>query len=340
MKMKTLVYSSRPSTQDSFEEANKRGNHKHELSFIDAGLTPETAALAEGYPAVCIFVNDNADKTVIDRLADRGVKLIAIRAAGFNNVDIDHAEKKGITVVRVPAYSPHAVAEHAVALMLTLNRKTHRAYNRVREGNFSLEGLLGFDMHGKTVGVIGTGKIGAVLAGILHGFGCEIVASDPYPNKSIEPFAKYMTVDEVLSKSDIVSLHCPLTPESHHMINGKNLARMKPGSMLINTSRGGLVSAEACIDALKTGHLGALGLDVYEEESNMFYEDLSGQILQDDIFARLLTFPNVLITAHQAFYTSTALANIADTTMQNLAEFGKDPKSPNAVTSQSIRRKA
>lgn len=335
--MKTLVYSTKPSTRETFDAANAR--YGHELDYIDAKLDVNTAALAAGYPAVCLFVNDTADKKIIDKFAECGVTLIALRAAGFNNVDLVHASAKGIAVVRVPAYSPHAVAEHTIALMLTLNRKIHRAHLRVHEGNFSLEGLLGFDMNGKTAGIIGTGKIGALVASILHGFGCTILASDPYVNQDVASFARYVTPDELLAQSDIVSLHCPLTPESHHMINKKSLALMKRGSMLINTSRGGLVDAKACIAALKTGHLGYLGLDVYEEEGDIFFEDLSGQILQDDLFARLLTFPNVVITAHQAFYTLTALENIAETTMRNLASFENDGSAPNAVTKQSVRKK-
>ena len=335
--MKTLVYSTKPSTRETFAEANAATGH--ELVYTEAKLAKETAALAKGYPAICIFVNDIADAEVIDRLAAEGVKLIALRSAGFNNVDLGHAKSKGITVVRVPAYSPHAVAEHALALMLTLNRKTHRAYARVREGNFSLEGLMGFDMHGKTAGVIGTGKIGAITASLLNGFGCTVLASDPYENKDVAAFASYVTIPELLAQSDIVTLHCPLTPESRHMINAQTLSEMKRGAMLVNTSRGGLVDTGACIGALKTGQLGYLGLDVYEEEGDIFYEDLSSQILQDDLLARLLTFPNVLITAHQAFFTKTAMSNIADTTMANLAAFEKDGSSPNAVGSQSIRKK-
>lgn len=337
--MKTLVYGAPPrsSTRETFDVANRK--FTHELVYTEARLAADTAALAKGYPAVCIFVNDTADAKSIDNLADAGVKLIALRCAGFNNVDLVRAAERGIGVARVPAYSPYAVAEHAVALILTLNRKIHRAHARVREGNFSIEGLMGFDMHGKTVGVIGTGKIGAILASILHGFGCTVLASDPYENRDITGFATYMPIPELLSQSDIVSLHCPLTPDSHHLINKASLATMKPGAMLINTSRGGLVDARACIEALKSGRLGYLGLDVYEEESDLFYEDLSGQILQDDMFARLLTFPNVIITAHQAFFTRTALNNIAETTMENLAAFEKDASLPNAVTSQSFRKK-
>lgn len=335
--MKTLVYSTKSSTRTTFDAANVK--YGHQLDYIDARLDENTAALSEGYPAVCLFVNDIANKKIIDSFARHGVKLIALRAAGFNNVDLVRAEEKGITVVRVPAYSPHAVAEHTIALMLTLNRKIHRAHLRVHEGNFSLEGLLGFDMYGKTAGIIGTGKIGALVASILRGFGCTILVSDPYVNQEVAAFAKYVTPEELLAQSDIVSLHCPLTPDSHHMINKKTLALMKPGSMLINTSRGGLVDAKACIAALKSQHLGYLGLDVYEEEADLFFEDLSGQILQDDLFARLLTFPNVVITAHQAFFTITALENIADTTMANIAEFEKKGLTPNAVTRESFRKK-
>ena len=336
--MKTLVFSTKQSTRDTFLEANQR--YGHELTFIEPRLSSETASLANGYEAVCIFVNDTADRPVIDALAAEGVKLIALRAAGFNNVDVKYAHSKGICVCRVPAYSPHGVAEHAVALILTLNRKIHRAYARVREGNFSLEGLMGFDMYGKTVGVIGTGKIGAIAASILHGFGCTMLASDPYENPDVKKFAAYVSIPELLATSDIVSLHCPLTPESHHMINLKTLMGMKKGAMLINTSRGGLVDAKACIAALKTGQLGALGLDVYEEEADLFFEDLSGQVLQDDQFARLLTFPNVLITAHQAFFTKTAMDNIADTTLSNIASFTKDGACQNTVSVGSIRTKA
>lgn len=336
--MKTIVFSTRPSTRDTFGEANQRFNL--DLTFIEPSLTCQTVALAKGYDAVCLFVNDKADKDVLDALADYGVKMVALRAAGFNNVDVPHAHARGICVTRVPAYSPHAVAEHTLALILTLNRKIHRAHARVREGNFSLEGLLGFDMNTKTVGIIGTGKIGALTAGILKGFGCAILANDPYRNPEVEAIGTYVEIPEFLAKSDIVSLHCPLTPESHHLINETTLNKMKHGAMLVNTSRGGLVDAKAAIEALKTGQLGYLGLDVYEEEADLFFEDLSGQILQDDLFARLLTFPNVVITAHQAFFTRTALDNIAETTLSNLAAFARDGSCRNAVGKESIRRKA
>ena len=336
--MKTLVFSTKPSTRETFGEANVRYNN--DLHYTEARLAEETAALAKGYPAVCIFVNDVANRAVLDILKECGVKLIALRAAGFNNVDIDYAHKLGMCVVRVPAYSPHGVAEHAVALIMTLNRKIHRAHNRVREGNFSLEGLMGFDMYGKTVGVIGTGKIGAIAAKILHGFGCDILVSDPFENAEVKQFATYVPIDELLKRCDIVTLHCPLTPESHHMINLTSLMTMKKGAMLINTSRGGLVDAKACIAALKTGQLGSLGLDVYEEEADLFFEDLSGQVLQDDQFARLLTFPNVLITAHQAFFTKTAMDNIADTTMSNIAAFDKDGACQNAINPEAVKGKS
>ncbi|MCD8141258.1 MAG: 2-hydroxyacid dehydrogenase [Planctomycetaceae bacterium] len=329
--MKVLVYSTRPSTRETFDAANQ--SHRHELIYTEARLAPETAALAKGFPAVCLFVNDTADAPALDRLAGEGVTLIALRAAGFNNVDLPRALDLGIKVVRVPAYSPHAVA-----LILTLNRKIHRAYARVREGNFSLEGLMGFDMDTKTVGIIGTGKIGAIAASILKGFGCRIIVSDPYKNEDVAKFAEYMTVPQLLAEADIVSLHCPLTPESHHLIDAGTLADMKPGAMLINTSRGGLVDARACIEALKIGHLGSLGLDVYEEEADLFFEDLSDQILQDDLFARLLTFPNVVITAHQAFFTRTAMDNIAETTLKNIDDAAADSY-PNAVGSESFRLK-
>ncbi len=336
--MKVQFFSSRPSTVATFNDANAR--FKLDLNFIEPRLSRETASLARGHDAVCIFVNDVADAEVLGILAREGIKLVALRAAGYNNVDLKAATRAGIAVCRVPAYSPHAVAEHAVALILALNRKIHRAYARVREGNFALEGLLGFDMYGKTVGVIGTGRIGAIAAGILKGFGCRILASDPYVNPDVSAIAAYVEIPELLAESDIVTLHCPLTPDSHHLIGMKTLWQMKRGAMLINTSRGALVDAKAAIAALKTGQLGSLGLDVYEEEADLFFEDLSDTILQDDQFARLLTFPNVLITAHQAFFTKTALENIAETTLENIAAFSLDGKGRNLVLSDSIRKKA
>ncbi|MES2571525.1 MAG: 2-hydroxyacid dehydrogenase, partial [Verrucomicrobiota bacterium] len=265
-------------------------------------------------------------------LAASGVRLIALRCAGFNNVDLAAAKKHGLTVVRVPAYSPYAVAEHAVALILALNRKIYRAYNRVREGNFSLDGLLGFDLHGRTVGLIGTGKIGAVFARIMSGFGCRLLAFDPFENKEcLELGVRYEPFETLLAQSDIISLHCPLTPQNHHLINGAAMERMKNGVMLINTSRGALIDTADVIEALKNGRVGALGLDVYEEENELFFEDLSGHVLQDDVFTRLLTFPNVLITGHQAFFTQEALEGIATTTIGNITAFEKGDECKNRV---------
>jgi D-lactate dehydrogenase len=303
------------------------------LAYIEARLSSETAALAEGADAVCAFVNDRVDADTLDRLASSGVRLVALRCAGFNNVDLIAAERNGIRVARVPAYSPHAVAEHAIALMLTLNRKTHRAYNRVREGNFALDGLLGFDIAGKTVGVVGTGEIGSVAAHILAGFGCRVLGYDPRPNAECEALGvRYVTVDELLASSDIVTLHCPLTPATRHLIDASALDRMKPGVMLINTSRGAVIDTPAAISALKSGRLGSLGIDVYEEEADLFFEDLSSTPISDDVFARLLTFPNVLITGHQGFFTAEALTAIAQTTIANISTFESTGRPLHEVT--------
>jgi D-lactate dehydrogenase len=317
--MRTAVFSTKGYDREFLTAAN-RGTH--ELHFLEARLDSTTAALAAGFEAVCAFVNDTLDAPVLAQLARGGVRLIALRAAGFNNVDLAAAQQHGLGVVRVPAYSPHAVAEHTIGLILALNRHLHRAYNRVREGNFSLDGLLGFDLHGRTAGVIGTGKIGAIVAKLLHGFGCEVLVMDPFQNAECVAFgARYVSLEELLSRADIVSLHCPLTRENKHLINARALALMKDGVMLINTSRGALIDTLAVIAALKSGKLGYLGLDVYEEEGDIFFEDLSSQIIRDDVFTRLLTFPNVLITGHQAFFTRNALEMIAATTVANLSEF-------------------
>lgn len=296
-----------------------RANDGHALTFLEAKLDEGTAVLADGHDAVCAFVNDDLSAPVVEQLASVGVRWIALRSAGFNHVDLDATARHGIPVARVPAYSPHAVAEHAVALVLALNRKIHRAYNRVREGNFSIEGLMGFDLAGRTVGVIGTGKIGQVFAGILGGFDCEVLGYDPYPSDDFS--GTYVGLDELCRRSDVVSLHCPLTPETHHIIGPGTLAQMKDGAMLINTSRGALVNAAAVVEALKSGKLGGVGLDVYEEEGDLFFEDLSDQVIQDDVFSRLLTFPNVIVTGHQAFFTEEAMENIASTTIANLTAF-------------------
>jgi len=333
--VKVAFFSTKPYDRRFFTEANSK--YGHELHFIEARLTQNTSALAAGYPAICAFVNDELDAGVLIRLAKQGVKLIALRSAGFNNVDLTAAEELGLMVVRVPAYSPYAVAEHTLGLMLALNRKIHRAYNRVRDGNFSLEGFVGFDMRGKTVGIIGTGKIGRVMMKILNGIGCHILCYDPYPNDEAKQLGTYVDLPTLFQKSDIISLHCPLTPETHHIINSRALAQMKQGVMIINTSRGALIDTNAIIESIKSGQVGYLGLDVYEEEDDLFFKDLSGQVIQDDAFSRLLTFPNVLITGHQAFFTEEALHNIADTTLSNITEFEQSGTCKNIVTTEMIR---
>ena len=281
---------------------------------------------------VCAFINDDLSAPVLERLAAGGTRLIALRSAGYNHVDLLAAQKLGISVVRVPAYSPHAVAEHAVALILALNRQLHRAYNRTRDGDFSLHGLTGFDLVGKTVGVVGTGQIGATFAKIMAGFGCTLLAYDPFPNPQVEALdARYLSLDELLAQAQIISLHCPLTPETKYLINAQSLATLQPGAMLINTGRGALVDTAALIDALKSGQLGYLGLDVYEEEALLFFEDRSDLPLQDDVLARLLTFPNVIVTAHQAFLTREALGAIAQTTLDNIQAWA-DGKAQNRVS--------
>ncbi|WP_323121763.1 2-hydroxyacid dehydrogenase [Burkholderia alba] len=316
--MRVILFSSRQYDDDAFTAANRSFGYR--LHFQPSHLDAETAILAHGYDVVCPFVNDTVDKGVLERLADGGTRLIALRSAGFNHVDLAAAERLGLAVVRVPAYSPHAVAEHAVALILALNRRLPRAVARTREGDFSLNGLLGFDLHGKTVGVIGTGIIGSVFARIMTGFGMRVLAHSPPPHDDtlIALGARYVPLDALLADADIVSLHCPLLPATHHLINERTLARMKRGAMLINTGRGGLVDTHALIGALKSGQLGHLGLDVYEEESGLFFEDHSDHPLQDDVLARLLTFPNVIVTSHQAFFTREALAEIAQTTLANI----------------------
>ncbi len=327
--MKIAVFSAKRYDQESLSAANTTG---HVFRFLQPHLAAETASLAAGFDAVCVFVNDTLDAAVLETLAAFGVKLIALRCAGFNNVDLATAARLGMGVVRVPAYSPHAVAEHAVALLLSLNRKIHRAYNRIREGNFALDGLLGFDLHGRTVGVIGTGRIGTVFAHIMEGFGCEVLAYDPAPDAARLPAkARPVSLDEIYAHSDIISLHCPLTPQNRHMIGVASIAKMKDGVMLINTSRGALLDTRAVIVALKSGRVGSLGLDVYEEEGDLFFEDLSSEIIPDDVFTRLLTFPNVLITGHQAFFTREALEAIATTTIANITAWERTGQCANMV---------
>jgi D-lactate dehydrogenase len=310
------------STQSYDKEFFNRFNSHHEIRYFEASLTEQTAKLALGSQAVCVFVNDKITEGVVQQLVENGIKLIALRCAGFNNVDLKAAKAQGLTVVRVPAYSPHAVAEHAVALILTLNRKTHKAYNRIREGNFSLERLTGFDLYGKTVGVIGTGKIGETFCQIMKGFGCNILAYDVIENKALTTEGvSFLPLNEVLSQSDIISMHCPLNDKTFHLINASTLSLMKKGAMLINTGRGALVDTLAVITALKSGHLGYLGIDVYEQEDKLFFRDFSESIIQDDVIMRLMSFPNVLITAHQAFFTEEALSQIATITLQNISDF-------------------
>ncbi len=333
--MKVAVFSTKSFDKEFLEAANQR--YGHQLTFFEPHLNTRTAPLARGFPAVCVFVNDTVDAPTIEILAQGGVKLISLRCAGFNNVDLTAADAHGLTVVRVPAYSPYAVAEHTLALLLAVNRKIHRAYNRVREGNFSLEGLLGWDIHGQTVGVIGTGKIGRVFLQLLQGFGCRLLAYDPYPNPDCEKMGvEYVSLPALFKASDIISLHCPLTPETYHLIDDAAIEHMKTGVTLINTSRGALIDTPAVIEALKSGKIGYLAIDVYEEEADLFFEDLSNQVIQDDVFARLLTLPNVLITAHQAFFTRNALENIANTTLNNITTFEQTGTCENRITSHLV----
>jgi D-lactate dehydrogenase len=334
--MRTAVFSTKPYDKVFLEAANQ--GHDHELVFLEPRLTPETSPLAFGFPAICVFVNDRLNADVLTALANEGTQLIALRSAGFNHVELIAAEELGMTVVRVPAYSPYAVAEHAVGLILSLNRKIHRSYNRVREGNFALDGLLGFDLYGTTIGIIGTGRIGIVFAQIMKGFGCRLLAYDPYPNQECRDLGvEYVDLPNLYAQSDIISLHCPLTPDTYHIIDEKALAQVRPGVMLINTSRGALVDTAAVIEAMKTGQVRYLGLDVYEEEEDLFFEDLSGEVIQDDLFARLLTLPNVLVTGHQAFFTRNALQRIAATTVDNITALEQGQPLENQVTAERIK---
>lgn len=328
--MKLAIFSTKRWVRDAFSVQKPESI---DITFFEARLDEETAPLAAGFDAVCVFVNDTVSAPVIDVLAAGGVKTVALRCAGFNNVDLHRAAEKGIQVCRVPAYSPYAVAEYALGLILSLNRKFHRAHARVREGNFSLDGLLGFDLHNKTVGVIGTGKIGQIFMDVISGFGVRILAYDKFPNQAVKDRGvEYVELETLYRESDIISLHCPLTHETYHLINDYAIRSMKPGVMLINTSRGPLINSGAVIDGLKSGKVGYVGLDVYEEEGDLFFEDLSDQVIQDDTFVRLQTFPNVLITSHQAFFTREAVENIRDTTYANLSGIEQTGDCPNLVT--------
>ena len=331
--MKVAIFSTRSYDRQFLNLANKEAGFPHELEYFETNLNAKTASLAEGFPCVCIFVNDTADAATLKILAKQGTKLIALRCAGYNMIDILVASELGLKVVRVPAYSPYAVAEHAVGLILMLNRKLNKAYNRVRDDNFTLDGLLGFDLHGSTVGVIGTGKIGTIFAQIMHGFGCQLLGYDVYPNEHFTTLrsAKYVDLPELFAKSDIISLHCPLLESTHHLINQETIDQMKMGVMLINTSRGQLVDTRAVIEGIKVGKIGYVGLDVYEEEEELFFQDHSESIIQDDTFQLLQSFQNVVITAHQAFFTKNALTAISQTTIANISSFEQGNELENEV---------
>ncbi|MBF0486170.1 MAG: 2-hydroxyacid dehydrogenase [Candidatus Omnitrophica bacterium] len=337
--MKIAFFSTKQYDREFFDRVNK--DFGYEIVFFESRLKDRTAPLTKGFDAVCVFVNDEINAEVLKALNEAGVKLLLLRSAGFNNVDLCAAYYNKIRIARVPAYSPNSVAEHAAALMMSLNRKIVRAYNRVRDGNFSLEGLVGFEVHDKKIGIVGTGKIGVCFAKIMLGFGAEVLAYDPFVNPELERLGvKYLPLEEVFKMSDVISLHVPLIPETQHLINEGSIKGMKKGVMILNTSRGALIDTSAVINALKSGQIGSLALDVYEEEANIFFKDLSGQVLQDDIFARLLTFPNVLITGHQGFFTDTALLHIAQTTLSNMRDFEHGALKPgNEVTCDRLKLK-
>ncbi len=333
--MKIACFSTKQYDIDSLTSVNARFGH--EISFFEARLTAETTALATGFEGVCIFVNDEVNQAAIDLLAQLGVRIIATRSAGYNQIDLAAAEAYGITVARVPAYSPNAVSEFTVGLILTLGRQIHRAYNRVRDNNFALEGLQGLELNQKTIGIFGTGRIGAQVIKNLSGFGARLLAYDLYPNPEVAALVEYVaTPADLLTQADILTLHCPLTPETYHLVNAETIAQMKDGVFLVNTSRGALLDTAAVIDGLKSGKIGYLAIDVYEIESDLFFRDLSNQVVQDDVFARLLTFPNVLVTGHQAFLTHRALAGIAETTLQNFTDFAQSGQCRNTVTLAKI----
>ncbi|MFC0267113.1 2-hydroxyacid dehydrogenase [Kushneria aurantia] len=333
--MQVKFFGSQPYDQRSFEAHREDFSSELDISFefLNAELDKHTVALAEGADAICVFVNAQLDREVLERLVELGVRAVLLRCAGFNNLDLEAADELGLFVARVPAYSPEAVAEHTLALTMTLNRHTHRAFNRVREGNFALDGLLGMTLHGKTVGIVGTGRIGLATAAIFHGLGCRVLGFDPVPAAAFEQYGTAVELDTLLAESDIVSLHCPLFQSTHHLINADSLQKMKSGAMLINTSRGGLIDTPAVIEALKSHQLGALAIDVYEQEAPLFFADRSADFIDDDLFVRLMTFPNVLITGHQGFFTREALSEIADTTLKNLADFAAGRDCPHRLSS-------
>ena len=331
--MKVAFFSTRKYDRKYFDETNR--SLQHDFVYFENRLREKTAPLASDCDCVCAFVNDTLNRETLESLAQGNTKLIAMRCAGYNNVDMEAAKELGFTVVRVPAYSPHAVSEHVIAILMALYRTTHRSHNRVREGNFSLEGMVGHEVYGKTVGIIGTGKIGALVAKLFLGFDCKVLAFDTQPDESlISKGVEYAELDAIWNDCDIISLHCPLLPATQHLINEDTLQKMKRGVTIINTSRGGLVDTTAAYHALKSGKLGFFGIDVYEEEDRLFFEDLSTEIIQDDLFMRLTTFPNVFITGHQAFFTDTALTNIAETTISNISEFESTGRCTNQVETQ------
>jgi D-lactate dehydrogenase len=328
--VKIAFYNTKQYDQEFFDRANAEGTHQ--LRYFSSRLNLESTSLVTDEKVVCVFINDSLDAQVLHQLKNKGVELIALRSAGFNHVDIPCAKQLSLPVVRVPAYSPYAVAEHAVGLLLCLNRGIHRAHNRIREGDFSLRNLMGFDLHGKTIGVIGTGKIGQAFVNIMIGFGCNVIAYDVVQNEQcIQSGVTYVSLDNLLSQADVISLHCPLTTETYHLIDHEAVAKMRDGVTIINTSRGKLVDTKAIINALKTGKVGLLGLDVYEEEEALFFEDFSAKGIQDDLLARLTTFPNVIITSHQGFFTQEAMLNIAQTTLSNISQFELDGSIQNGV---------
>lgn len=333
--MKVAVFSTKKYDQNSFELINQHYNHQ--LDFYDFRLTPQTVKIVQGYDAICAFVNDDLSRPVLEALAHNQVKLIAMRCAGYDKVDLEAAKTLGIQVVRVPAYSPEAIAEHTLGLMLSLNRRIHRAYQRTRDANFSLEGLTGFNFHGKTVGVIGTGKIGIATTRILKGLGMNILAYDPYENPvAIELGVEYTSLEEIYQQADVITLHCPMTEENYHMLNAEAFAKMRDGVMIINTSRGELLNSKDAIEALKSSKIGSLGIDVYENEKDLFFEDKSNDVIKDDVFRRLSACHNVLFTGHQAFLTEEALGNIADTTLNNIKQFEQEQRSGNELVSDML----
>ncbi|WP_144392949.1 2-hydroxyacid dehydrogenase [Pleionea sediminis] len=324
-------FSAKKYDEEFFNQANK--NYGYKVRYFDFSLTEKSVVMASEFEAICVFVNDRINKNVLDTLSKGKTKYIAFRCAGYNNIDLQYAQKKGFRCVRVPAYSPNAVAEHVLALLLTLYRSTHKAYNRVREGNFSLTGLSGEEIFGKTVGIVGTGNIGSIVANIFNGLGCEVIASDPVVNQDLmsKSSIQYVDLEELYQRADIITLHCPLTNDNRHMIDSHSIQMMKRGVTLVNTGRGGLINTQAVYEALKSKHIGYLAIDVYEEEASLFFEDLSTDIIMDDLFMRLTTFPNVLITGHQGFFTKRALKQIAETTLENLKALEKRLKSDNEI---------